>query len=176
MTTLFRELAEGDEPRALTRGLWARRAVLTILAIAVLLALLDVFGQRASRTEAAGGGDGAATLALRAPDTVRGGLLFQSTIEIAARRDLDHPRLVLARGWTDGMQVNSISPDAESQAQRAGDRLVLTYPALAAGDELTIRLQFQVDPTHVGRRPYDVELDDAETSVARVHRTITTLP
>jgi hypothetical protein len=172
MTTLFRDLAAGDEPRALNRGLWARRVAMTLLVLVALLALLDVFGQRTSRTSATGA---AATVALRAPATVRGGLLFQSTVEISARRDLDHPRLVLARGWTDGMQVNSISPDPESQAAR-DDRLVLTYPALSAGERMTVRLQFQVDPTSVGRRPYDLELDDAETPVTRVHRTITVLP
>jgi hypothetical protein len=37
-------------------------------------------------------------------------------------------------------------------------------------------MQFQVNPVNVGRRSYDVELDDADRPVARVERTITVLP
>jgi hypothetical protein len=172
VTDLFRDLADGDEPRALNRGLWARRAVMTVLAVVALLGLLDVFGQRTSRSAAAGD---AATLAVRAPATVRGGLLFESRVEIVARRAIDHPRLLLADGWIEGMQVNSITPDADGQTVRDGD-LVLSYPALSAGDRMTIRLQFQVNPTNVGHRSYDVELDDAETPLARVDRSLTVLP
>jgi hypothetical protein len=172
VTDLFRDLADGATPRALSRGLWARRAAMTVLAVIALLGLLDIFGQRTSRSAAAGE---AATLSVRAPATVRGGLLFQSTIQITARRAIDHPRLVLADGWIDGMQVNSITPDADGQTVRGGD-LVLSYPTLSAGERMTIRMQFQVNPTNVGHRSYDLELDDAEQPLTRVDRTITVLP
>ncbi|MCW2996340.1 MAG: hypothetical protein JWQ18_3835 [Conexibacter sp.] len=172
MTELFRDLAEGDPPRALNRGLWARRAAMTVLAVVVVVALLDVLGQRASRSSAAGP---AAALSLRAPKVVRGGLLFESRVEITARRAIDHPRLVLADGWVEGMQVNSVSPDAEGTTSRGGD-VVLSFPALRAGERRTIRMQFQVDPTNVGHRSYDLELDDAETALARIDRTLTILP
>jgi hypothetical protein len=172
VTDLFRDLAEGAEPRALSRGLWARRATMTVLVAIALLGLLDVFGQRTSRSAAAGDG---ATLAVRAPKAVRGGLLFESTVQITARRAIDHPRLLLADGWIEGMQVNSITPDADGQTVR-GDDLVLSYPSLDAGARMTIRLQFQVNPTNVGHRSYDLELDDAETPLARVDRTLTVLP
>jgi len=172
MTELFRDLAEGDPPRALSRGLWARRAAMTVFTAVVVVALLDVLGQRTTRSSAAGP---AATLSLRAPKVVRGGLLFESKVEIAARRAIDHPRLVLADGWVEGMQVNSVSPDAEGATAR-GDDVVLSFPALRAGERRTIRLQFQVNPTNIGHRSYDLELDDAEAPLARVGRTLTILP
>jgi hypothetical protein len=172
MTDLFRDLADAGPPRALSRGLWGRRAVMTALAAVALLALLDVFGQRTSRSVAAGD---AATLTVRAPATLRGGLLYQSRVEIVARRAIDHPRLVLADGWFEGMQVSSITPDPDGQTTRGSD-VVLSFPALSAGERTTIRMQFQVDPTSVGRRSYDLELDDAETPLARVDRTLTILP
>ena len=37
-------------------------------------------------------------------------------------------------------------------------------------------MQFEVNPTNVGHRPYGLELDDAETQVAAVHRWITVFP
>jgi hypothetical protein len=173
MPDSFQSLAAGAEPSALNGGLWARRVVMAVLAVVAVLALLNAFGQRASTSTATGQG---ATLGLRAPTTIRGGLLFESRVDIVAQRTLEHPRLVLDSGWIEGMQVNSITPDAESQASRDGDRTVLSFPALQQGRRMRIWLQFQVDPTSVGHRPYGLELDDAETRVARLERDITVLP
>ena len=57
---------------------------------------------------------------------------------------------MLADGWVEGMQVNSIEPAAESETSRDG-RVVLSYGDLEAGDVLRIWLQFEVDPTNVGQ-------------------------
>jgi hypothetical protein len=54
--------------------------------------------------------------------------------------------------------------------------VVLSYDRLAAGDRMTVWAQFQVNPTQPGRRDFSVELDDAETPVARVSRKITVMP
>jgi hypothetical protein len=172
MTDLFRDLADAAPPRALSRGLWARRAVMVVVGAVALLGLLDVYSQRTSRSVAAGD---AAALVVRAPKTLRGGLLFESRVEIVARRAIDHPRLVFADGWVEGMQISSISPQPETEATRAG-RLVMTFPALSTGERSTIWLEFQVNPTNIGHRSYAVELDDAEHALARVDRTITILP
>jgi hypothetical protein len=172
MTDLFRDLAEAPEAKSLTRGLWTRRAFMTLFAVIALLALANVFGQVTSTTTAQGP---AARMALNAPDRVRGGLLFQSRVEVRALRDIQHPRFVLARGWTEGMQVNSTEPNPMSEASRDGN-VVLSYDAMKAGDRLALWLQFQADPTSIGKRRYDLELDDAEQPLARVHRTITVLP
>ena len=159
-------------PRSLVIGLWIRRAVMTVLALVVLLALANRFGQRPARSTTR---SPAATLRLTAPDTVRGGLFFQSRVEIRAARAIAHPRLVLEPGWVEGMQVNSIEPAPVGEASRDG-RVVLSYDALARGDVLRVWLQFEVNPTNVGRRSYALALDDAERPVARLARDITVLP
>ena len=41
---------------------------------------------------------------------------------------------------------------------------------------LILLLTHEVDPTSVGHRPYGLELDDAETKVAAVHRWLTVFP
>jgi hypothetical protein len=170
MTELFSELPVDDRGNAI--GLAARRAVLTAFAAFSLLALWGLFGQRESESVATGPG---VTLRLSAPDTVRGGLFFQSRVDVRATDAIEHPRLVLDEGWVEGMQVNSIEPSPESEAGRDG-RVVLSYGRLDPGDRLRIWLQFEVDPTNVGRRSYDLELDDAERPLARIDRTITVLP
>jgi hypothetical protein len=172
MTELFRDLAEGPESASLTRGLWARRALVTLLAAVSALALADVFGQVPSTSSTAGP---AAGLAVEVPNTLRGGLLFQARVDIRATQAIAHPRLVFARGWLDGLQVSSIEPGAVGESSRDG-RLVLSYDALAAGDRLELWMQFQVDPTALGHRDLDVELDDATRPLARLHRTLTILP
>jgi hypothetical protein len=91
-----------------TTGLWVRRGLVTLFAAIALAALLNVFGQRTSTSTAT---VPAAQLRLKAPARVRGGLLFQSRVEIRALRTIGKPRLVLADGWLEGMQVNSIEPD-----------------------------------------------------------------
>jgi hypothetical protein len=142
------------------------------MTVVVIVALSGVVGQRATTGSAAGP---AATLSVRAPETVRGGLLFQSRIEIDALHDISQPRLVFQKGWFEGMQENSINPQPDGMVTRNG-RVVMSYPDLQAGDHMTIWLQFQVNPTAIGHRRYGVELDAAERPIATVHRTITVLP
>jgi hypothetical protein len=161
-----------DAGRSILVGLWTRRAVLAVFAVFVILALLDRFGQQPS-TAVAGGP--AATLRMSAPDTLRGGLLFQVRVEIRARRTVRYPRLVLDRGWTEGMQVNSFEPSPASESSRDG-RLVLSYDQLDPGDLLVVWMQFQVDPTNVGQRPADIELDDETIALARVEHSLTIFP
>jgi hypothetical protein len=172
VTRLFTDVAAQPEPRGATVGLWARRAVITVFAAIAVLGLLDVFGQGATQTTAQ---TPAAVLRLTAPKAVRGGLFFQSRVEIRALRALEHPRLVLDDGWVEGMQFNSTSPAPVSEASRDG-RVVLSYGRVDAGERLVVWMQFEVDPTNVGHRSYDLELDDAETKVAAIDRDITIFP
>jgi hypothetical protein len=172
VTKLFTDVAAVPEPRGEIVGLWTRRAVMTIFAVVALLGLLDVFGQGTTQTVA---GTPAAVLSLTAPEAVRGGLFFQSRIEIRARRAIAHPRLVLDEGWIEGMQVNSIEPNPVGEASRDG-RLVLSYDAVDAGERLVVWLQFEVNPTNTGHRSYGLELDDADTRIAAIDRHITVFP
>jgi hypothetical protein len=172
MTDLFRRIADQPESRALTQGLWIRRAVMALLGVVVILALLDTFGQRGSTSRAE---SPAATLKLGMPSAVRGGLFFQAKVQIAAHTDVQHPRLVLGSGWTEGLQVNTIEPAAQTESSRDG-RLVLAYEQLSAGDTATIWFQFQVVPTQTGRRDFTIELDDAEQPLTRVVRHLTVFP
>jgi hypothetical protein len=170
MADTFANLTQ--EPTGSVSGLWVRRAMLALFGLVVLAALLNRFGQRPADTTVRAA---AATLRLSAPERVRGGLFFQSRLDIRAAQAIDHPRIVLAGGWVEGMQVNSIEPAPVGEASRRG-RVVLSYDALEAGDVLRVWLQFEVNPTNVGRRSYAVELDDAERPVARLAPPLTVLP
>jgi hypothetical protein len=167
---LFAEVP--DNVRGERVGLAVRRAFLTLFALFALLALLGLFGQRSSTATATGP---AGVLRLDAPGAVRGGLFFEARVDVTATKPVQHPRLVLDEGWLEGMQVNSIEPAPESEASRDG-RLVLSYGQLNPGDRLRVYLQFEVNPTNNGRRTAGIELDDAETRIARIDRDITVMP
>lgn len=151
---------------------WVRRAVLVLLLALVALGLANVFGQKAATSSAAGA---AAELTLEAPDRLRGGVLGQGTIRVDAAQRVAQPRLVLDEGWIDGMTINTISPEAADQGTDDG-RPVLSYDELPAGDSLTVRISYQVNPTTIGSRPGGVVLLDGDREIARVNRTIVVFP
>jgi len=172
VSALFEEIAADTSPRGVVIGHRARWVWMSLFAAISVAALIGFFGQRLSESAAVAP---AATLRLSAPNVVRGGLFFQSRVDIRVRRAIEHPRIVLANGWLEQMQFNTLEPQPMSEAGRDG-RVVLSYDRLDAGDRLVVWMQFQVNPVNVGHRSYDVELDDADRPVARVERTITVLP
>jgi hypothetical protein len=152
--------------------LWYRRALLCLVAVLPVLALLNVFGQHPTTTSAR---TLAADLAVTAPARLRSGLIFQVRVQVTARQDIAKPQLVFDPGWWDSMSENSMEPNPSSQTNLDG-RVVLSYNKLAAGHKLIVWLYFQVNPTNVGKRREDVELDNGATTITRVHRSLTIFP
>ena len=171
-----------DLPAGLTRAenvdadsgaeLAARRLLIGLIALFAVLALANVVGQveTTSRVIASG-----ASLEVSAPTQVRGGLFFQGRFTIGAERQLEHATLVLDRGWLEGMHINTIEPAPVGESSRDG-KLALDFGRVPPGDFLVAYLQFQVNPTNVGRRSQDVELYDDDQLLGRVDRTLTVLP
>jgi hypothetical protein len=151
---------------------WIRRVVLTLLAAIAVAALLNAFGQRAQTSTAS---SPQARLKVSGPKRVRGGLLYQQQITVNAVQDIAHPRIVLSSGWLDGQTINTIEPGAVGETSRDG-ALVLSYDQLSAGDKLVVYVDYQVNPTHIGKTDHDVELDDAETPLVHLDGSLLTLP
>jgi hypothetical protein len=151
---------------------WVRRGFLAAFCVFLVLGLLNVFGQRSVTSRAAGT---AARIDVRGPTKVRGGLLFQERITVRALQAIQYPRIVLSQGWADGLQINTIEPQPQSESSRDG-KLVLSYDKLAAGDKLEVFVDYQDDPTHVGSTDMSLELDDGSTPLVRVPRTLTSFP
>jgi hypothetical protein len=154
------------------REIWARRCLFGLLCVVPLLAVLNVFGQRPAGSSAAGP---AARVELYAPAHVRGGLLFEARFHVTARRDIRRAVLVLSPGWLEGMSLNTIEPSPVDETSTNGN-LTLTLGRLPAGRSYLLFLQFQVDPTNVGRRDQSVRLFDGGRELLELHRTITVLP
>jgi len=151
---------------------WLRRGLLGLVGVVLLLALLDVFGQRPSttRTEA-----GEATLEISSPHAVRGGLLFQSRFTIRTQQELKNATLVLGPGWLDGFTVNTVEPSPLNEASRDG-KLSLELGHLPADAKHVLYVEYQVNPTTVGRKTQTVELDDGSAQILSTHQTMTVFP
>jgi hypothetical protein len=138
----------------------------------VLAGLLNVFGQRPTNTLAA---SSAADFHVFAPKALRGGLYYEGRFTIEAKQDIEKATIVLDSGWTEQMQINTIEPSPIGESSRDG-KLALEFGHVPAGQKLVAWLQFQVNPTNVGRRSQDVSLYDDTTLLATANRTVTIFP
>jgi hypothetical protein len=114
-------------------------------------------------------------LELRAPEDVRGGLLYQARFTIKAHSDVKNARLELGPGWLEDMTINTIEPAPLNEASANG-LLSLEFGHVPAGQSFVLYLDFQVNPTNVGRREAPVTLFDGEQQLLTIDRTITVYP
>ena len=154
------------------REIWIRRALFALLPLVSALALLDVFGQRPSDSQVS---SATASLTLHAPSAVRGGLLYEARFTVEAHRDLDNAVLLLDRGWFEGMTANTIEPAPAEERSVDGDPALVLGP-IAAGRSHVLFMQFQVNPTSVGRRAQTVRLLDGDRLLLTLPRRLTVLP
>ena len=152
--------------------LGSRRLFFVLLTAVLVLALANAFGQSPVGTRVQANG---ATLEVSAPDDVRGGLYFQGRLRVRAREAIGTPTVVLDSGWAESMHINTIEPAPVEEASRDGD-IALEFGRLAAGELLTVYLQFQVNPNNVGVRSQDVRLYDDTELLATAERTVRIWP
>jgi hypothetical protein len=164
------------ERHALLRGrenhAWYRRALFGLVCVIPVLALLNVFGQGTTTSQAAGS---VGTLRVEMPKRLRGGLLFQVRVEVIATHDIKEPQIVLSPGLFEQLTSNSITPDPVNQSTSNG-RVTLSYGPIHAGRKLTVWLDYQANPANLGTQTANVLLTDGATPVAIVKRNITILP
>lgn len=164
--------AQHVELRGRSREVIARRIVLLVVCVLLGLALANVFGQRPAAQAV---DTPEARLAVSTPSRLRGGLIFEARIDVEARDQLRKPVLVFSPGWFEGLTINDIAPEPLGEADRNGS-VVLDYGRVPAGKRLTVRIQYQVNPTAVGGRGLEVRLEDEGRLVARLHRDAVIFP
>jgi hypothetical protein len=160
-----RDRTEGTE-------LVVRRIFVGALILVIVAGLLNFFGQRPTNSFASAS---AANLHVVAPTALRGGLYYEGRFTIEAKEEVVKATLVLDSGWTEQMQINTIEPAPVEESSRDG-KLTLEFGHVPAGDKLVVWMQFQVNPTNVGRRSQDVALYDDTTLLATIDRTVTVFP
>ena len=152
--------------------IWVRRGLLALVGAVLALGLADVFGQSPTTDKAEAD---AATLKIVAPASIRGGLMYQCRFDVHANRELKKATLVLDKGWLQGLTINTIEPSPLGEGSRNGS-LVLELGHIPAGDVYLLYIQYQVNPTTVGRRSQVAELADNGKTIFRIHRKLTVFP
>jgi hypothetical protein len=149
-----------------------RRVFFGLLIAVIVAGLLNIFGQRPKDSFASAS---VAKLHVFAPTGLRGGLYYEGRFTINAQQEIEKAVLVLDSGWTEQMQINTIEPAPVGESSRDG-RLALEFGHVPAGEKLVVWMQFQVNPTNVGRRSQDVALYDDTTQLTQLDRTVTIFP
>jgi len=151
---------------------WIRRTLLGLLAVVVVLALLNQFGQRPLMSSAS---SAQAKLQVYAPVRARSGMIYAARFRVDAVRPLRDATLVLWPGWAEQYTVNGLAPQPLSEGSDDG-KLIFTFGHVAAGRHLTFWISLQVNPTNVGHRTQRVQLYDGRQLVTTVNRSITIFP
>ncbi|HVW79494.1 MAG TPA: hypothetical protein VHB69_00955 [Mycobacteriales bacterium] len=167
------EPIQSREPAADWRRPWARWLGMTVLTAIVITALCNVYGQRASTQQVSGP---LAQLTLRAPTTVRPGLLFQAKITITADQTLPNAELVLSHGWVDGLTMNTEEPSPTNETSGPDGSLIFGIGTLQPGQPFVQYLDYQVNPTSLSRRPQTLVVRSNGTVAASLDRTLTIVP
>ena len=151
---------------------WVRRGLMLLLTAFVLAGLFNAFGQRPSSDTASAAG---ASLKVYAPTRIRSGLLWEARFTVRAVEELKDAQLVLSQGWLESNTINTIEPSPLGEASRNGS-LSLDLGHVPKGERYELYVQFQTNPTNVGRRSADVQLQDGDRVLISVHRTLTIVP
>jgi hypothetical protein len=152
--------------------LWLRRALLGLVTAFIVLGLFNVFGQRPVSDTAT---SPEASLKVYAPTRVRGGLLWEARFTIRATEDVKDAQIVLSQGWLEGNTINTIEPSPVGEASRNGS-LSLDLGHIPQGERYELYMQFQTNPTNIGHRSADVQLQDGEKLLLSIRRTIWIFP
>lgn len=154
-------------------AVWLRRVVTVILFVFVALAAVGLFGQQPTTHESS---SSLADLRVSTPSRLRGGLIFQTRVDLTARQTLAHPTVVLSGGWFDGMTLNSVQPAPADQTP-AGAGSTFAYPELPAGRTLTVWFEWSANPTNLTwRRPLALAVADGARTLLTQTSTVTVLP
>jgi hypothetical protein len=153
-------------------GQWLRHGYLILLTAFVVVALLNVFGESSSTSSAT---SSAATLTMKAPQRLRGGLLYQAKFEIHAIKELKAPVLVLDDGWFDQTTINAVEPEPAGATSDAG-HLKYRFDPLSPGRTMTVYIDMQANPTNIGSHDAAVALDDGGRRLVSIDRTQLNLP
>jgi hypothetical protein len=149
------------------------RGIVAILTLFVVLAALNTFGQQPATSQAAGRG---VRLDVSTPARVRGGLIFQTRVDVSTSRRIAKPTIVLGGGWFDGMTLNSYQPPATAQSSR-GSAVTFVFPPLRAGGHMTVWFEWSANPTNLTwERPESIVLDDGTTRLLGLNPNVTVFP
>ena len=153
---------------------WVPRVLLLLICALPVLALLNVFGQT-PKTATVSNPGGVASMTVRAPTSIRSGLLFEARFDIDVKKQIKDAVLVLDSGWNEQMTLNTSAPTPSSETSKDG-LLTLDLGAIPAGKRWRQYLQFQANPVNTGKQSQGVTLYDGNVPLLHLHRDVMVWP
>lgn len=122
-----------------------RRSPFGLGGLALLLApaFFGVYGSNTQLAESGGG----VQLEVEGPGRARNGEFFELVLRIAAQKDVRDAVVLIGADLVQDVTVNTLWPDPSEQGFRDGS-YELHLGALAAGDNLQVKLDGQINPGH----------------------------
>ena len=160
------------EGRTLER--WLPQALLVLVFALPIVALFNVFGQNPESVTASNP-NGVASLTLRAPTSIRSGLLFEARFDIDVKKEIKDAVLVLDPGWNDQMTFNTIEPGPANESSKNGS-LAFDLGDIPAGKRWRQYIQFQANPVNAGKQSQGVTLFDGNVPLLHIKRDVMVWP
>ena len=153
-------------------GYPARLLSLVVLGTVVALGLSGVLGGRDTLLRATGDG---ADVSVQMPQVIRNGQFFETTIAVAAQRDIEKLVLRIPPALWRDFTVNSAVPAAAEEGFQDGD-YAFTFDKVKAGDRFETKFDLQINPDATGHRQGDIGVFDGERRLATVPVQMRVLP
>ena len=153
-------------------SLWARRAFVAVLTLAVVASLFDLLGVSTRQASAEGGGY---ELTVTYPRIARAGLDTPWALSITRAGGLpDEVEVAVTGDYTDIFEAQGIWPEA-TEMTRDGERLLLTFTA-PEGDTLVVDFDLYVQPSSQLGRDATIAVVESGQDVVAVHYDTTLIP
>ena len=166
------DVARHQQLAGRSREVRLRRTALVVVAVLPVLGLVNLFGQRAEVQTAR---TSAASLEVKSPTRLRGGLTFTTKIVITPHHDLKDGQLYLDRGWFSNMTFNGLSPQPANQGAQ-GTWQIWDFGPMLSGVPFTVWISWQANPTNVGHHAQVVELYDGNTELLSAKHSVFIFP
>lgn len=153
---------------------WLPNVLFVLICLIPVLALFNVFGQ-GPESATVSNPNGVASMTLRAPTSIRAGLLFEARFDIDVKKEIKDAVLVLDSGWNEQLTLNTMAPSASSETSKNGS-LALDLGAIPAGKRWRQYLQFQANPVNLGKQSQGVTLFDGNVPLLHLNRDVMVWP
>jgi len=149
---------------------------LPLLFLGAILAvgLAGLYGGMSDPVREARGDDGT-ILSVRAPETLRNGMLFETVIEVTPDKPVENLVLAVSDGLWHQMTINTVMPAAREESHERGFQR-FSFGRMAAGDTLRFKVDGQINPPLLAGTDGEIAALDGKRELVALPMRIRVLP
>lgn len=151
----------------------ANPAPLLLLALLMVVGLAGPLGGHPSARQKIETDD--VILRVMSPDRLRNGMVFETLVEVEAKRPIQQLAVGISDGFWRDMTINTMIPAAETEEYRNGSHR-FAFSRLQSGDIFRFKVDGQVNPPLLGQVRGAITAWDGNRKLAAVTLRTTVLP